>query len=169
MPKGIASKLLFVPALCTVLLLAGCESDGGLTEEPAFTAEEIRLDAEGSEDRNIGKDLIRYMFRNCPSPGYELTEKDRNRAAAEFGRDNLAAIERQFVDTTRFCGSIRAIKVRNKRITMWSDLEVDDEAAGEAFCMIVRGSDVADQTPFHTLLDETGNQITICGTRNAYR
>ena len=33
----------------------------------------------------------------------------------------------------------------------------------------VRGSDVADQTPFHTLLDMNGGKIKVCGTHNAYR
>ncbi len=45
----------------------------------------------------------------------------------------------------------------------------DLESAGYSVCNLVRGSDVADFTPDHELLDSSGESIANCGEKNAYR
>lgn len=49
-------------------------------------------------------------------------------------------------------------------MTLRSGLEDNAEgrAAGKAFCNLVAGSDVADSTSGHELLDEEGDAIEVC-------
>ena len=149
-------------------ILAGCGEDVN-SASSVESPEGIEIIASAGPDRRIGSDLKKYMVRNCPGPGYEIPDKAKSRYLENHGQRALDRVERQFEDVKAFCSGARSIEVRNSRITVRSDLVAGEAGVGEAFCMIVRGSDVADQTPFHTLLDMNGGKIKVCGTHNAYR
>ena len=55
-------------------------------------------------------------------------------------------------------------------VTIQSDLANDAEAkqAGQAFCQLIRASDVADTTKGHELLGESGESIRKCEAALAY-
>jgi len=65
------------------------------------------------------------------------------------------------------CASIATIEVQDTRVTIHSGLENDAEgrAAGEAFCNLIQGSDVADFTPGHELQGKEGETIKVCPAR----
>lgn len=164
MTKGIAAKVLMLAALLAVLF-AGCESDGGLTEDPSFTAEKIELVTDAPVDRKIGSDLIKYMFRNCPGPESEIPPMKE-----KWGPKMREYMTRSFEGWRDMCASIRTIEVEDSRITATSALSGNDlEDESEAFCNLVQGSDVADFTPGHELLNSSGESLIICGEKNAYR
>ncbi len=154
---------------CCLFLVAGCGGEDENKSAEVGSLAGIAIVAGKAGDRDIAIDLRKYMVRNCPGPDYELPENLKDRYAENHGQEALEAIEKQLEALERYCAGARSIEVKNRRIVVRSDLKSDDSAAGEAFCSLVQGSDVADPTPFHTLLDETGQSMKVCGTRNAYR
>lgn len=148
-------------------LLAGCGGTGE-SNSPDDSPQGIEIVATSVSDQKIASDLKKYMVRNCPTPDLEIPDRVKERYE-KHGPQALERFEQQFNDLKAFCSSVSSIEVKSQRITVRTDLQPGDEAAGEAFCMIVRGSDVADPVPGHTLLDESDEPIKVCGTRNAYR
>lgn len=145
-------------------LLTGCGSEEQEPPSPSSMGE-IVIVADQDPDREIGLALRRYMSRNCgvvygPMPPMK----------EEWGPRKRDYVKRQFKAWGAVCRHAKTIEVNDQQITMTSGLAGDDlEDAGIAFCNLVQSADVADSTPGHNLLDLSGETITVCGTKNAYR
>ena len=65
------------------------------------------------------------------------------------------------------CGHIASIGVEGTRVTITSEIpEAASRGAGESFCLLMQGSDVADFTPGHELRDIDGETIKVCPARS---
>ncbi|MGH2939039.1 MAG: hypothetical protein ACRDPE_13075 [Solirubrobacterales bacterium] len=61
------------------------------------------------------------------------------------------------------CSATSSIEVEDTRVTIRADIEPEQaKAAGKAFCLLIWGSDVADETPGHELQDLEGKTIKRC-------
>ena len=136
----------------------GCGSDEP-TPGPTAAAE---IQASGDQDRQIGLDLQHYLLINCPQPGQKARIPKELRDSPYFPH-----WQRWYRAASALCASIATIAVEDSRVTIRSGLEIDPEgrAAGEAFCNLIQGSDVADFVPGHELQDKDGVTITVCPAR----
>lgn len=143
------------------LVGSGCGSDEQ-TVGPAPRPAGAEIKASGDEDAQIGAEVKRYLVRNCPPPGAKPTVLKEYRNSRYF-----SDIKRLDLGTIAFCESISTIEVKDSRVTVRSGLQDDAEgrAAGEAFCLLIQGSDVADFTPGHELQDSEGGTIKACPAR----
>lgn len=163
MTNGLGVSLLLVAGI-SVGVFAGCGSQNTTAVEISPPAG-IEIVAEDSEDWRVGNGLREYMVRNCPATDAEMPPMRE-----KWGPRMRKFMARHFEAMKRVCSSGRSIEVTDGQITLTSGLEGDDlKDAGWAFCNLVRGSDVADMTPGHEILDDAGDQIMNCGTHNAYR
>jgi len=139
-------------ALVLAALAAGCGGGSDDSPSPAPPAGEIKVIAESDADQKIANDLAKYLDRNCP---------------ASVRQSDNPTLQQLYTATSEFCGGVTAIEVRDKRITVQSDLEpgAGSETLGNVFCVYVAGSDVTDFTPGHTLLDASGEKIKTCEPR----
>jgi len=65
------------------------------------------------------------------------------------------------------CGQMASIAVDGKQVTIRSDIPPGArKAAGDAFCNLIQGSDVADFTPGHELQDLDGETVVVCPARS---
>jgi len=153
------------PALAAALLAvcaAGCGS-GEPEPGPAGRPAGAEIEADKAEDRQIGLDVKRYFIRNCPAPDAEPEFSKEERESRFFPE-----VKRISLGTIALCDSISTIAVDDTRVTVVSGLEDDAEgrAAGEAFCLLIQGSDVADFTPGHELQDIQRETVTVCPARS---
>lgn len=65
------------------------------------------------------------------------------------------------------CEGVTVIAVEDGVVIVRSDLPggTDEKMAGDAYCLLIQGSDVADFTPGHELQDEQGETIEVCPAR----
>jgi hypothetical protein len=141
-------------AVCAI----GCGS-GEIMPGPAGRPAGAEIEADQAEERQIGLHLKRYLIHNCPSPNEKPKFPKEDRESRFFPE-----IKRISLGTIALCDSISTIAVDGTRVTIVSGLEDDAEgrAAGEAFCLMVQGSDVADFTPGHELQTLEGGTIKVC-------
>jgi hypothetical protein len=141
-------------AVCAI----GCGS-GETMPGPAGRAAGAEIEADQAEDRQIGFDVKRYFIRNCPASDAKPKFPKEERESRFFPE-----IKRISLGTVALCDSIATIAVDDTRVTIVSGLEDDAEgrAAGEAFCLMVEGSDVADFTQGHELQTLEGGTIKVC-------
>jgi hypothetical protein len=120
------------------------------------------LQASGNQDRQIGLDLQHYLLINCPQPGQKARIPKELRDSS-----SLSQWQRWYRGASALCASIATIAVGDSRVTIRTGLENDPEgrAAGEAFCNLIQGSDVADFVSGHELQDKDGETITVCPAR----
>ncbi len=104
------------------------------------------------------------MVRGCITPEREATALEKYAGPSS----SFSEYKRMVRASITLCGSVGTIEVENNRIALRSGLENDTEgrAAGDAFCQLVQGSDVADFTPGHELQDKDGETIKVCPARN---
>lgn len=153
-------KLWIASGMVLAALVAGCGGSSS-DESPAPSASpaatgstgEIKVLASTASDRKIGDDLANYLNRNCP---------------AGVRQSDNPTLQQLYTATADFCGGVTEIAVQDKRITVRTDLEPgsDSETLGNVFCVYVAGSDVADFTSGHTLLDASGSKIKTCPARS---
>jgi hypothetical protein len=143
--------------LVLALVGAGCGSSdpdsatGGLPDE-------AELEGETSAELKIASEVQRYFKRNCATPGAIDKVPDKYLNDPKYAPDirNLEADE-------DMCGHMASIEVEGTRVTIRADIEpAQAKAAGEAFCLLIWGSDVADETPRHELQDVEGKTIKSC-------
>lgn len=147
--------------LAAVMLLAGCGESDESKPVPG-TEGAITIVAVDSGDRKIAQDFTEYLMRGCVE---EVPERVQHRLE---DRPKVLRLAEASLDV---CRGISEVEVDSSRIEATIELGegVDRGNLGEAFCSFVRGSDVADFTPGHRLLDSNGEMIVNCGTHNAYR
>jgi hypothetical protein len=143
------------------LFLAAC--GGGSSSDDATVAiadspAGANIEAASPAEQKIGLEVRDYLERNCALPGAigKLAKKYRDDPSyAPYIRD-LEAME-------AMCGHIASIAVDGMRVTIRSEIAPDEKKrAGEAFCNLIRGSDVADETPGHELQNVDGATIAVC-------
>ena len=152
---------------CAIAAALAAFSAGCGSSEPVETSAgppvmaEVRADR--SEDRQIGLELQDYLVRYCPPPNAKLPPHLKHPVPRYFSAYKLAVLGPIFL-----CYSIATITVEDSRVTIRSGLENDavGRAAGEAFCNLMQGSDVADFTPGHELQDKEGGTIEACPARS---
>jgi hypothetical protein len=148
------SLLLILLALA--LLGAGCGSSdsdttGGLPDD-------ANLEGETPAELKIAAEVQRYFERNCGTPGAI------DHLPAKYLDDPSYAPYIRILEADEdMCGHMASIEVESTRVTIRADIEPDQaKAAGHAFCMLIWGSDVADETPGHELQDLEGKTIKRC-------
>jgi hypothetical protein len=148
-----------------VILIAFCAFGAGCgssepTPGPTAGAE---IQADDAQDRQIGLDLKHYLLVNCPQPGQKTRIPKKLRNSPYFPQ-----WQRWYRGASALCASIAVISVENSRVVIRSGLEDDAKgrAAGDAFCDLIQGSDVADFTPGHELQGRNGETITVCPARS---
>lgn len=104
------------------------------------------------------------MIRGCFPPGAKLAavmKKFRGKKVPPGFKEDL----RGYI---ALCDSVISISVDDARVTLRSGLEDDDlgRSAGNAYCDVVQGSDVADFTTGHELEDSKGGTIKVCPARD---
>ena len=158
--KGPRVKHWSAIAVVLAALIAGC----GSTEPvpgPAGRPKDAVIDATGDQDRQIGLDLQHYLVRLCPPSGMKLRDSELKK----YRRSPYFHLYVQLAKgEIALCDSISSIAVDGSRVTIHSGLEDNaiGHAAGLAFCNLVAGSDVADSTSGHELLDKEGDTIEVC-------
>ncbi|HEU4738200.1 MAG TPA: hypothetical protein VFS54_03850 [Solirubrobacterales bacterium] len=142
----------------------GCGDSEGPRSTSAGPPAGAEVRASDDEDIQIGADLKRYLIRNCPAPGTKPSVPKEYRNSRYFSE-----IRRLNIGTIAFCESIATIEVDDGRVMVRTDLKENarGRAAGEGFCLLVQGSDVADFTPGHELQDIKGETIKVCEARTA--
>jgi len=158
-------------ALLSVLALAGCGSDSpSVPTGPAGPAAKAPISGSSSADMKIARELRSYMARNCPASATKLSEPQipaRLRSAPGYQR-----LRAQYLavahGTVTLCRSVKGIGVDGKVITLATGLDsgATGRAGADAACTLIQGSDVADFTAGHTILDRDGNTIETCRTRS---
>jgi hypothetical protein len=117
---------------------------------------------ESGQERQIALDVQHYFVRNCPLPGAvrKVPKKDRDSPL-------FPEYKRYLKGAGAMCGNMATIDVDGERVTIRSDIRgaATRSAAGEAFCNLIQGSDVADFTPGHELQDIEGDAIEVCPAR----
>jgi hypothetical protein len=134
----------------------GCGSDE-TTPETYGKPAHAQIEADSDQDRQLGLDLQDYMIRNCLPPG--TVEKITQERPDELFPP---AYRRIYRGGEALCASIGTIEVEDSRVTIRSGLDDAQGGVGEAFCVLMRGSDVADFTPGHELQDKSGGTIEVC-------
>jgi hypothetical protein len=159
----VTRRWLAVPLFWALVAAAGCGGGEETTPSPARSPAAVEVQADGDEDSRIGADLQQYMVRMCPPPGTTpaaILKKYRDTPYYQQLKQGLR------VDLA-LCKSVATIEVEDSRITVRTGLKNDPRgrAAGERFCELVRGSDVADFTEGHELQTLEGETITVCPAR----
>jgi hypothetical protein len=149
-----------LPLLLAALLLVGCGGGSGSddTSAVADSPAGATIEADSPAEQKIGSEVQDYLERNCALPGTtgELAAKYRDDPSYARYIQVLKAME-------AMCGHIASIAVDGMRVTIRSEIEPREEkGAGEAFCNLIRGSDVADETPGHELQNVDGSTIAVC-------
>jgi hypothetical protein len=131
---------------------------------PGPTAD-AAIEAGNDEDRQIGLDLRHYLLINCPQPGQAKPRFSKEERESPF----FPQWRRWYRGASAMCASIATIEVEDTRVALRTGLANDalGRAAGEAFCNLIQGADVADFTPGHELQDADGETITVCPTRTS--
>lgn len=158
MIKSLPAIAIALFAVCAV----GCgsnETEPGPAGRPAGA----EIEADQTEDRQIGLEVKRYFIRNCPAPDAKPEFSKEERESRFFPE-----VKRISLGTIALCGSISTIAVDHTRVTVVSGLEdnAGGRAAGQAFCLLIQGSDVADFTPGHELQGIDRGTITVCPARS---
>jgi hypothetical protein len=150
------APLLFT-LLALALLGAGCGS-GGSGGATAGLPGEAELEGETAAELKIAADVRRYFERNCGTPGTIDKVPDRYLENARYA-PYVTILEAE----EDMCGRMGSIEVEGTRVTIRADIEpARGKAAGRAFCLLIWGSDVADETPGHELQDLDGKTIKRC-------
>jgi hypothetical protein len=158
--KGARIKIRCALVLVLAAFVVGCgstEPSPGSTGRP----DDAAIHATSRQDRQLALHLQDYLVRLCPPAGAKLSDYDlRKYRKSPYFHVYVQLAEGEIA----LCGSVSTIEVNDSRVTLRSGLEDDAEgrAAGEAFCNLVRGSDVADRTPGHELQDSQGRTIKVC-------
>jgi hypothetical protein len=149
-------------AFCIALLGSGCGSSTETTPEAADSPAGAEILADSGEERKIALDVRRYFVRNCPLPGSLREVRGETR-----GSRLLPSYVRYLKGAGAMCGNMATIEVDDTRVTIRSDIggRATRNAAGDAFCNLMQGSDVADFTPGHELQDIEGDPIEVCPAR----
>lgn len=136
----------------------GCGS-GAPTVGPPGPPGRAKIQADQSEDRQIGLELQDYLVHNCPPFNAKVAARLKHADSRSLPPDKLAALGPAFL-----CYSIATITVEDSRVTIRSGIENDTQGlmAGWAFCLLMYSSDVADLTPGHELQDKEGKTIKVC-------
>jgi hypothetical protein len=148
-------------AVLMPLALVGCGGGSGSTDASGEVADSpagAAIEAGSPAERKIGTEVQKYLERNCALPGAieEVPGKYRD-------DPTYAAMLRDVEGMEAMCGHIAAIEVDGTRVTIRSEIPADGRRwAGVAFCNIIRGSDVADDTPGHELQNVDGSTIASC-------
>jgi hypothetical protein len=140
------------------ILLAGCGGGSDPTGETADSPAGAAIEAGSSAEREEAVDVQKYLERNCAPPGTidKVPEE-------ELDGPSSGALVRNLEGMEAMCGQIAAITVEGTRVTIRSEIEPGvRRGAGEAFCNLIRGSDVADETPGHELQNIDGSTIAVC-------
>lgn len=149
-------KLWIASGMVLAALVTGCGGGGGddspapaALPAPADSSGGIEVVASNASDQRIGDGLAAYLNRNCPD---------------KVAKSDNPTMQQLYKSTFDFCESVERIEVDDKRITLHSNLDSTAGPAvmGDVFCMFVMGSDVADFTQGHTLLDANGKKIETC-------
>jgi hypothetical protein len=137
---------------------SGCGS-GAPAAGPAGPPARAAIQADESEDKQIGRELQDYLVHNCPPYNAKLAARLKELDPRSLPRKKLAAL-----GPLSLCYSIATITVEDSRVTIRSGLENDvrGATAGWAFCLLMYSSDVADLTPGHELQDKQGEPIKVC-------
>jgi hypothetical protein len=151
-----------------VALLAVCAVGCGSGETkpapgPAGRPAGAEIEASQAADKRIGLEVKSYLIRNCPKPDTKAEFSSEERESRFFPE-----VKRISLGTIALCNSISTITVDDTRVTIVSGLSDDaaGRAAGEAFCLLIQGSDVADFTSGHELQDIQRETITVCSARS---
>lgn len=147
--------------LAVAAVSAGCGSGDSSSGSSAEASGEVAIEAEG-KDREIALDVQDYFERNCPSQASLEEISGEDRESPYYPR-----YKRLTEGTIAMCEGVTAIAVEDGVVTVRSDLadDADGKAAGQGFCLLIQGSDVADFTPGHELQDEQGETIEVCPAR----
>jgi hypothetical protein len=146
-------------ALALAVLGAGCGSDES-TLEVASSLAGATIEADSIEERKIALEVQEYFMRNCPLPGAIRSVTPQEHQSSYFD-----LYKRQLNGSEAMCGHIASIAVDGTRVTIRSDIPPDAEkGAGEAFCNLIHGADVADLTPGHELQNLDGDTVRACPT-----
>ncbi len=141
---------------------AGC--GGGSSDPNARTLEALSVDASSSGDQKVASALRRYLdqFRN-----------ESMREGLHDYCDKNDSPERQ-----RLCGALRSnfdaiakltsIEVHDRVITLHTGLTNTDAGrlGAEQLCGEIQAADVADFTSGHRVLDQSGEVLLDCPTRD---
>lgn len=148
---------------CAIAVVAafsvGCGSDEPATGPPGPPAK-AEIQANEGQDRQIGLELQDYLVRNCPPPqNAKLATRLEHADPRSLSPSELFAL-----GPILLCYSIATITVEDSRVTIRSGLknDVKGRMAGEAFCLLMYSSDVADSTPGHELQGKDGETIKAC-------
>jgi hypothetical protein len=141
---------------------AGCE--GGSSDANAGTSDEVSVDASKSADQKVASALRRYLdqFRTgwMREGLHEYCDKNdspERQRICEALRSNLDAMAK-----------LTGIEVHDRVITLHTSL-ANTEAGrlGAAqLCGEIQGADVADFTPGHKVLGESGEVLLVCPARD---
>jgi hypothetical protein len=150
-----ASLLLILLSLA--LVGTGC---GSSDSDPATGGlpDEAELEGETPAELKIASEVQRYLGRNCGTPGAVDKVPDKY-----LDDPHYAPYIHVLEADENMCGQMASIEVEGMRVTIRSDIEPEKaKAAGHAFCLLIWGSDVADETPGHELQDLEGRTIKRC-------
>lgn len=155
---GISVKAWCAIVAALAVFSIGCGSDAPAAG-PAGPPARAEIQADQSEDRQIGLELQDYLVNYCPSPNDKLAARLEHADPSSFSPKELVAL-----GPISLCYSISTITVEDSRVTIRSGLENDTRGrtAGWAFCMLMYSADVADLTPGHELQDKEGKAIKVC-------
>ncbi len=148
-------------AILVSMALVGCGGGSSSTDASAEVADSpagATIEAGSPAEQKIGTAVQKYLERNCALPGAieEVPDKYRDDPSYAAMLGDLEGME-------AMCGHISAIEVEGTRVTIRSEIPADGRRwAGVAFCNLIRGSDVADETPGHELQDVSGSTIATC-------
>jgi hypothetical protein len=156
--EGISIKVWCAVVVALAALSIGCGSDTP-TAGPAGPPARAEIQADQSEDQQIGLELRDYLVNYCPPPNDKVAARLEQADLRSFSPKKLAAL-----GPISLCYSISTITVEDSRVTIRSGLENDTRGriAGWAFCLLMYSADVADLTPGHELQGKEGEAIKVC-------
>jgi hypothetical protein len=148
--------------ILTALALLGAGCGGGSDTATGGLPDEAELEGETPAEQKIAAEVRHYFQRNCGTPG------TMDHVPAKYLDDpKYAPYVRLLEADEDMCGQMASIEVDGTRVTIRADVEADQrEEAGKAFCLLIWGSDVADDTPGHELQDLDGKTIKRCPVSN---
>ena len=153
--------------LCLFFCLAiavtgGCGGSDDSTPKVADSPAGAAIEGGSDEERKEAREVQDYFVRNCALPGTIRRVSKRERELPLF-----PIYKRWLTGEEAMCGHMASIAVDGTRVTIRSEIAPGTrKAAGEAFCNLIQGSDVADFTPGHELQDLDGETIKVCPARN---